>query len=520
MKIGIGILITIAFLFSFALLGLAEEKANYYRHITVDGTYSIVGRYPIDDELADEVNCYHFVYDNIGRLRKVEYLECGNLSIDPFFEVAQVSIEYEQGYENRIYLDTQDNPTAGYNGVYSIRLKLNENGYPISKFNYNQEGQLVKDIYCVVQYIFTLDDKGRRIVTIFCDENGNRIENIYESFKVIKKYDKNGNVEEKSFYGKEEKLKDHKKYGVAIIKYEFDEQENIIEESYYEKDGKLKERSDLGLAILRQKYDEQGNMIEESYHEKDGKLKERFDLGMAIFRRKYDEQGNMIEESYYGTNEKLIVPYDRDYAIMRKKYNYRGNLVEISYYGIDGYLKENENLYFAIERCEYDENGNIIEIGFYGIDENLKEHKVLGCAIIRWKYDENGNRIEIGFYGIDEKLKENKVFGCAIIRWKYDDYGNILKLTFYDTDDKITDAIGGILFKETLEVLSPESVYAGKVYERKLGCAYILFKYDSYENLIKAILYDKYGVELGEATDCESLKIMEQLFYWLQFGIM
>ena len=138
---------TAVVLISFFLIsGCTKKPANYYRRVRIDSKYEIVGAYPVADELAKKTNCYHFVYDEKGRVIKVEYLVhfkggWWHLLNVPFLlftmkfppalglGVYGVKIEYADGHEKWTYLDSEGEPTNRdflFGRVYSIRLKLNE----------------------------------------------------------------------------------------------------------------------------------------------------------------------------------------------------------------------------------------------------------------------------------------------------------------------------------------------------------------------------------------------------------
>jgi len=117
---------------------LMERRANYYGHIELNGRYEIVGRFPIPDEMAQKVNCYHFFYDDSNQLIKVEYLKRGKLSEDEVFGfgITRVIIERSEGFE-RVYQDVRGNPTTNIYGVHSIRLRLNESNHAVALFNWS-----------------------------------------------------------------------------------------------------------------------------------------------------------------------------------------------------------------------------------------------------------------------------------------------------------------------------------------------------------------------------------------------
>ena len=60
----------------------ARRPANYYRKVDIGSRYEIIGRYPIKDDMATKVNCYHFIYNEKGKLVRVEYLKRGKLHND------------------------------------------------------------------------------------------------------------------------------------------------------------------------------------------------------------------------------------------------------------------------------------------------------------------------------------------------------------------------------------------------------------------------------------------------------
>ena len=51
----------------------------YYRNVEIEGNRTIKGRYPITEELARRADCYHFIYDNSGKLIEVAHLNDGRV---------------------------------------------------------------------------------------------------------------------------------------------------------------------------------------------------------------------------------------------------------------------------------------------------------------------------------------------------------------------------------------------------------------------------------------------------------
>jgi hypothetical protein len=81
--------------------GCSRKPANYYRKVDIGSRYEIIGKYPVADKIVNKINCYHFIYNEKGKITKVEYLIGGKPRNDSHFGVAQIIIEYSEGYEKK-----------------------------------------------------------------------------------------------------------------------------------------------------------------------------------------------------------------------------------------------------------------------------------------------------------------------------------------------------------------------------------------------------------------------------------
>jgi len=161
------------------------KKVNetiYFRHVEIEGKRTIVGRYPISEELARRADCYYFTYDSLGKLIEVGHLNDGRLA-GGFgilgLSVAKIEVKYLKEFEDWTYFDV-NGKKAGVFNIYSVRYKLDKNGNPISKFNYNQNGKLTKDFFHnVAHYSWERDNFGRKIREIYFDEEGKRTHMIF-----------------------------------------------------------------------------------------------------------------------------------------------------------------------------------------------------------------------------------------------------------------------------------------------------------------------------------------------------
>lgn len=456
-------------------IGCRKDNANYYRIAENDIRYEIIGKHPVEDSMSAKINCYHFIYNEEGKLCKVEYLVNGKLQNDPYFGVAQIEIKDSVGIQRRYFQDINAKPLANAMGIYSCVYKFNENNYPVSIYNYNEKGKLTYKKESSLPFQLMLNETGVGVKTIRKylsnyifhnigtieiewekDDDGNTIETKY--FGTIKNpkysddlgvaivqsiYDKNDNEIEEKYFDKKKQPKQLNNYGITKIQWKYDKYGNKVEHRYFDSNNQLKEFEYIGNAIIRIKYDNNGNDIEKQYFDINDKPVNSKDLGVNKFCFKYDDQGNKIEEKFYGTNNKLIYCRKNGISIVRRKYNNQGKEVENAYFGVNEQPMEDSSG-ISIVNWKYDEKGNQIEEKYFGKEGKLKEETIFGIAIIQWKYDEQGNRIEETCYGADEKLKNCKDNGIAIIQRKYDENRNIIEEKFFGPDKNPIEDINGI----------------------------------------------------------------------------
>jgi YD repeat-containing protein len=383
-------------LVSLLVVGCGRKQANYYRWLTVNSRHEFVGRYPIEDYAARNVKCYHFIYDENGKTKKIVFQEDGKPRTDDAFGVAQILIEYSEGFKKSLFKDAMGKMTPmSINGDYSIRFKLDNNGYVKSQFNYDSSGQLSEDISGVVQYDFSLDGEGQDTVVTSFRKNGDQI-----PIWTHKRNDENGDVIEEYSCGKNGQLWADNQ-GIAITRWKYDNYGNQLEESYYGIDNQLKENAQ-GIAICKSKCDENGNQIEKSFYGRDEQLCDNVS-GDAILRWKYDPYGNLIEESFYGRDEQFCDNNHLDWELST-------NQIGVKPYGSDGNILTQGKGGIAMVRYKYDQYGDVVGISAYGKDGQLKEDYNLlsifnGVAMIRMKYDQNGKRTDMKFYRADGSEK-------------------------------------------------------------------------------------------------------------------
>ncbi|HEY5124498.1 MAG TPA: hypothetical protein VIK14_12260, partial [Ignavibacteria bacterium] len=88
------------------LLISGKSKYHYFKKINFN-KYPIEGKFPVDEKEIIQSKCYHFEYDNNGRIEYLEYLVLGNQNNNSIFgdNVSKVQFEYGDNYETRKYLN-------------------------------------------------------------------------------------------------------------------------------------------------------------------------------------------------------------------------------------------------------------------------------------------------------------------------------------------------------------------------------------------------------------------------------
>ncbi len=285
-----------------------EINEKYFQQVILDNKFSITGLNSINKK---RMNCYRFTYNNANKLIKVEYIgsKKGKLEIDPYFGVAQIEIEYTNGYETRRFLNKRDNPMRdNISGVHHIRIKLDKNNDPTSIFNHNIMGELINDKYGVAQYFWINDDNGQRIKSIRLNRHGERIADKEGFYELRAVYNNNNRMIEQLHYDeKGQPITDGDK--IAKIKYNYNKKGELVETSYLGSDGQLQESKLFRIAIIRSKFDDNGFLIEQSFYGTDEQLKDIHDNKNGLFAMKrliYDKHGTLKKVIYYDRDGKIV----------------------------------------------------------------------------------------------------------------------------------------------------------------------------------------------------------------------
>jgi len=306
----------------------------------------------------------------------------------------------------------------GFKG--NVRSVKTNNYYVTTKFGEIKKGNL-KNFE-----IRVYDKKGSLIE--YQSDDGGKIR------KVILKYDKDGNLIDKSNFNSDGTI-----YDKTIYKY--DDKGNLIEESRYDFDGNLKKKAIFKYGNKEYKpyfnrsnswtksffdfdVDKKGNLTDFYSYDSNGKLNEK---GVC----KHDNEGNLLE----------LLGYDDENTLSLNiiyKYDIQKNFVEY-------YVKiEEGEVSGKKETFQYDKTGNLIEDIRYNSDNGMNSKYT-------YQYDNKGNLIE-EFASIMNKrttykynVKTQLIEQCyynnnklkSKIIFEYDVKGNLIEINEYDSDKQL-----------------------------------------------------------------------------------
>ncbi len=431
----------------------AVENVKYFWTVEVDQTHALLCLHPVDAKLTGKARCCRVTYDKQGRIVLVEYLSAGRQVIDNGTGVAQVKVEYQDGFERRSYLNTFGRSMTCNGGFNHERFKMDKESHRGSLFLYDEFGNPTTDQTGIARYQWELDDNGFITKELKMDADGGRIANNDGIYEERYKLDDKGRVIEQRYFGKEgqliadgngvafKKLKWNNGHnvievqnfgpdelplgrnGVAKMEIAWDDRDNRTEMKYYDDNGKL-------VHITKNVFDVNGNMTERQQFEDVGKLRAE---GVAKSLYQFDESNHLLHLAVYDKDGKLIDD-DDETAEEFFKYDEKGNLVEKSYKKANGSFGVDKSEGFAIKRYVYDGHGHIAEDRFFDADDKPMMLEA-GFAIERRKFNDHEDQTEVSYFDKLDRPVDLKS-GIQRIVWKYDDAGKTIEVHDYDATGK------------------------------------------------------------------------------------
>lgn len=427
--------------------------------------------YGIDQKPVYVNMCSSIQYDYYpnGKVKESRcYNENGNLCLnDNWFAISR--FEYDKNGNNvkESYFDADTIPCYIKDGIYSI-----------GSYEYDDQNNIIKTSYFDTQGKAMMSSDGVSIASYKYNKHRQIVEEAYfdvnnrpclkqQSYhKCINSYNQSGLLESKTFYSTDENRCTYE--GAHKIVYEYDEKSNQIKETNYNKREKkcinssnycswIAEYDNIGRITSICYYDTQGKPKMAEIKSKNGGI-----LSIGKMMNKYDLYGNIIERSFY--NEKGELTINNGWAKEVHVFDNLNRVIETRYYNEYGDLMGGGNSK-PIEKYVYDNLGQVVLFQLLEADNSV-------YANINMKYEKN-NLVEIGFtdkYGKPQIMTIMNInYGqpYAKARFFYDEKGMNVKNAYYNTN--------------------------GELYDGEMGYAYILNFRDVYGRVIKQELYDKDG---------------------------
>jgi hypothetical protein len=428
---------------------------KYFWAIDEDARHVFIGKLPVPAELQMKGNCYRLTYDEKGVVTKIEYFRGGRLSNDPATGVAQITIEFVDGFEKRIGKNIWGRPLQSKQGFYSSRVKMDPSTHKGTMFLYDEFGNLTADEDGVAQYKWELDDKGNVIKELLFDTRGARLEDKTGQYEVRYKADAEHHVIERAIYSKEGELRADDD-GVAIRRTTYDAngmrtevrvfgpdeqlvgyQNAAIIQFTWNKGGARTELRVMDnhkkiLRITQDTFDERGNRLTRHIYKAENVP---MAPGVASLQYKYDELNNNTWVASYDSVGKFVDDEDGTTETYWS-YDAKGFELEERFKKSDGKIGVDNSVGFAIKKVTRDHEENATEERYFDENEKLMI-TVNGYAVRKAKYNPDHDLLEVTYYDVDERPLNTPPYGVAKSTWKYDESGLSTDATFYNTKDEV-----------------------------------------------------------------------------------
>jgi hypothetical protein len=408
-------------------------QTGYFFTIDLDPRYQIVGAGALTEMEAAGANCYHFMYDNAGKLKEIEYRRAGVSMPDPVFGVADIHFEYLPGIERRWYRDAQDQPVkTSLDGIAGEELTLNPAGYPTDVANLDESGTRIRDANGVIHYLRTLDSLNRVVTARRIGLLGTAITDNGGFFETRTVYDDQNHPMERDNYDSSGNLLDNND-GVAVTRTTttiYPDSTQTIE-SYFDASGLAVEDKSTGAHQIERSIDQRGFLLSESYFDVTGAPSLDNQAGIHERRYQYDDRGNLVSESFFGIDGKPKDQKTPDFARVAYKYDDKDRIIEKAYFGDDGTPQILLGFGAAIVRQEYDAQGTLVRRQFFDGQGHPSPHLQYGSPAIRIKVE--GDTTYVSLRDAEDKPMPNPVAGYYSFSYKTDeDQPLTLKNQYFD----------------------------------------------------------------------------------------
>jgi hypothetical protein len=434
----LAVLVILTVIFWDTLTGSGQQKANFYRHFSFNSRGEFYGRYPVEDQDSARVICYHFRYDEEGRISGWTYQKGGEPALDPMLGVATVEIVRSGKTARYIFKDIYGKPMATSRGAFQWEYIFDEMGNPIRENLLDKDGNLKLNHEGIAWYTLESENDGKIMKATYHDLSGNVAISTDSVSGYRATYNDQEQIIELMYLSKDGQPAPVKGTAFFGMQWAYDEWGNRIRESYCDATGKPIMLKGDEIAAVDLTFDENGNRTSVIYRDLDGKAKVNKSQGYAIIRYENDSAGNMVMATYRDADDFPLKLDSVDWPVAKITYDLRGNATEVLYVDQQGQPFIHPRMTYAMVKKQYDDRRNVIVEQYFGPDQKpiLQSGNY---ATRRFSYDEAGRETEEAWYGLDGKASIHPHWGWASRRSRYDDKGRIIEASGYDTTGTLAE---------------------------------------------------------------------------------
>ena len=312
-----------------------QDVSGYYMNWNSDHTQSKVKpSIKLNDDEATLINCYKVTFDNLGRLKTVEYFVNGKKSSNSNYGAHILEVNYYSSYYEEIFRNKKNERVTNKNGIWSHKYSLNEFGYWVTKENYDKEGNLV-DQYGVAKFKVYRDHQNRRACEIRYNSNLDTIPDP-NGFKITHfTYNQDGYISSRQNINQTGDLINGK-YGYAKVVFHMDQNGQFYGEEFVDNRGKLTNSSSLGYAKIDMRdFNSYGKNKRYYFTDESGYPSKEKAMGVISYHDNmsinevlyYDRYGNQTKDTGIRAKSKYVYDENGEF-IKRLNYNFKGELIK------------------------------------------------------------------------------------------------------------------------------------------------------------------------------------------------
>lgn len=326
-----------------------------------------------------------------------------------------------------------------------------------------------------------LDENGYEQEIAIVDENGYLKPNDDESFILLRKHDKDGNlIRGMSADAFGNPMTDN--WGNCGWEATYDKEGNQLTNIYLDREGKAmripRKKTRENACKILYSYDKWGNMLSKSYYDKDHQ-KDTIIGGIHRYLYTYNDRGKRTSCQAEGLDGKLV-DFGKDYASWENRYDEKGNNIYAVYRNQKGRLCSDGECIFI---SKFKDGEQILREKYKttnGMDSVLTYRKVVTALNdTTWYYDENvvwivkkdkeGRTVRSGYYNLSLIPIEPWGYHCRIDQFTDMPHYSIQTQKYLDREENLVTLNEKFEEDHNIIVMEVDSVKHTKTYSKYVG---------------------------------------------------